>query len=248
MTRTKLEITIPILNEERVLEQNILNLIQYLKEEIDSEVVDWKIIVADNGSTDGSPQIMEELCQGAYPLQYIRIERIGVGLALNASWSQSSADIVGYMDVDLATSLKHINEMLRAIIEDEYDFVYGSRLHHKAIVTGRSLKREVVSRIYNFLLRRYLNVHFSDGMCGFKFLRRPVAKRLIDAGAKNDGWFFSTELLYLAEKLDLKIFELPVEWNDSRESKVKIRRLSFQYLKGMYKIKKYARQTIGVKI
>jgi hypothetical protein len=85
-------------------------------------------------------------------------------------------------------------------------------------------------------------------MCGFKFLRRPVALRLIEEGAKSDGWFFSTELLYLAEKLRLKIFELPIEWKDSRDSKVNIGRLSLQYLKAMYRMKSHAKKVIDTNI
>jgi glycosyltransferase involved in cell wall biosynthesis len=248
MARTSLEITIPILNEERVLEQNVQTLLKYLNEEINHEKIEWKIVIADNGSSDGSHQIMDRLCQRFSNLHYLRIDRIGVGIALKTSWSQSEMDIVGYMDVDLATSLTHIKEMLTAIIDQNYDFVYGSRLHQKAIVTGRSLKREIVSRIFNTILRNYLKVRFSDGMCGFKFLRRPIALRLIEEGARSDGWFFSTELLYLAEKLRLKIFELPIEWKDSRDSKVNIGRLSLQYLKAMYRMKSHAKKVIDTNI
>lgn len=239
MKSTSLDLSIPILNEEEVLEKSICTLVDYLECHLNGSMIDWQIVVVDNGSTDRSPQIMQQLCSRFPRLRYLRIQQIGVGIALKTSWSESTADIVGYMDVDLATSLKHIEEMLSAIMDQRYDFVYGSRLHKNSRVIDRSLAREITSRTFNWLLQKYLKVHFSDGMCGFKFLKREIAQSLMEKGAQNDGWFFSTELLYLAEKLNYRIFELPIEWKDSRDSKVRIIPLSVGYIKAMYLIKKH---------
>jgi glycosyltransferase involved in cell wall biosynthesis len=241
MKSVTLEISIPILNEEKVLELSIHTLFNYLSHHLPTPEVDWRIVVVDNGSTDQSPQIMQRLCSRFNQLQYLRIDRTGVGLALKTSWSRSKADLVGYMDVDLATSLEHIGEMLDILIKQHYDFVYGTRLHKNSRVSGRSIKREITSRVFNWLLRKYLQVGFSDGMCGFKFLKREVALSLIRNGAQSDGWFFSTELLFLAEKLDYKLYELPVEWKDSPDSKVRILKLAIMYLKAMHQIKKHVR-------
>ena len=93
------------------------------------------------------------------------------------------------MDLDLATDLSHFLEVYQAIANEGYDIVYATRLHPKSQVIGRSLKREVASRVFNFLLKMYLNVRFSDGMCGFKFLKRAVYPELFERGAQNDGWF-----------------------------------------------------------
>ncbi len=241
MKSTSLDLSIPILNEEKVLEKNILTLLDYMECQLNSSLINWQIVVVDNGSTDQSSHIMQQLCSRFPRLRYLRIEQIGVGLALKTSWKASTADIVGYMDVDLATSLKHIREMLAAIVDQHHDFVYGSRLHKNSRVTGRSLTREITSRSFNWLLQKYLKVRFTDGMCGFKFLKREIALTLMEKGAQNDGWFFSTELLYLAEKLNYKIFELPIEWKDSPDSKVRIIPLSVRYIKAMYHIKKHVR-------
>jgi glycosyltransferase involved in cell wall biosynthesis len=232
------EITIPILNEEKVLERNLRVLLDYLDGELSCENLTWKVTIADNGSSDQSPEIMNNLCKQFQNLDYLRVRKIGVGIALKTAWLRSNADFVGYMDVDLATSLKHLAEVYRALDKDQYDFVYGSRLHRLSKVAGRSLKREITSRSFNRILKSYLGVRFSDGMCGFKFMKREVAHLLMDKGAQSDGWFFSTELMYLAEKLGLKIFELPVVWSDSEESKVNIPKLAWQYLKSMHQIKK----------
>ena len=163
----------------------------------------------------------------------------GVGLALKTSWSQSEADIVGYMDLDLATDLSHFLEVYKAIAKQDYDIVYGTRLHQKSKVINRPFKRELASRIFNILLKVYLGVKFSDGMCGFKFLKRTHFQPLSSGGAQNDGWFFSTELLTVAEWQKLKIYELPVTWtDDAGSSKVKIIPLAIRYIKSMAALKK----------
>ena len=232
------DITIPVLNEEESLESNVKILHQFLCSHFPDQT-HWKIVIADNGSTDRTPEIAQALCEELKEVQYVQVPRPGVGLALKTSWGQSKADIVGYMDLDLATDLKHFPEVYKAIAEDNYDIVYGSRLHKNSKVINRPFKREVASRIFNFLLKTYLGVKFSDGMCGFKFLKRDVYPALYEGGAQNDGWFFSTELLTVGEWQGRKIFELPITWTDDiSSSKVKIVPLAKKYIRAMKELKK----------
>jgi hypothetical protein len=143
------------------------------------------------------------------------------------------------MDLDLATDLRHFIEAYQAIDEKDYDLVYGSRLHAQSKVVNRTWKREIASRIFNGLLKSYLGVRFSDGMCGFKFLKRELYPELNRLGAQNDGWFFSTELLTVGEWLKLKIYELPIHWtDDTSSSKVKILPLAKKYIRSMIELKK----------
>ncbi len=232
------DVTIPVLNEEATLEQNVKVLHHFLKEHFPDDG-QWQIVIADNGSTDRTLEIARGLSAGIPEITYVKVPEKGVGLALKTSWGQSKADIVGYMDLDLATGLSHFLEVYDAIAHQGYDIAYGSRLHPRAKVINRPLKREIASRIFNLLLKLYLGVRFSDGMCGFKFLRREVYPRLYEAGAQNDGWFFSTELLTTAEWLNLKICELPVTWTDDvSSSRVQIIPLAKKYIRSMYELKK----------
>ncbi len=230
-----IEITIPVLNEEKSLNSQIIKLRDWLFAHVGT-AESWSIMIADNGSTDQTRILSEKLCQQYSDLKYIRLDAKGVGLALQTSWLQSSSEIIGYMDLDFATQLEHLNEVIKAL-DQGYDMVYATRLHPKSNVQGRTIKREMVSRCFNLLLRWYLKVSFSDGMCGFKFLKREKFKALYLKGARSHGWFFSTELLIVAEKLKFKIFELPVTWKDSKESHVNIIPLTIQYLKAMWKMK-----------
>jgi glycosyltransferase involved in cell wall biosynthesis len=232
------DITIPVLNEEETLAANIGTLHQFVKNHYPDES-QWKIIIADNGSTDQTEAIARQLEASYQAVHYLKVARRGVGLALKTSWDQSDADIVGYMDLDLATDLLHFPQAYEAIARKDFDIVYASRLHKDSEVVNRPFKREVASRVFNLLLKLYLRVGFSDGMCGFKFLKRPVYHKLYEAGAQNDGWFFSTELLTTAEWLKYKIYELPVKWTDDiSSSKVKIIPLAKRYIRAMYALKK----------
>jgi len=232
------DVTIPVLNEEATLSQNVRRLHAFLIQHF-PEQGQWQIVIADNGSTDRTLEIAQALDAEIPEVTYVKVPRKGVGLALKTSWSQSQADIVGYMDLDLATELPHFLEAYRAIAEEGYELVYATRLHPNSEVVNRPFKREVASRVFNGLLKAYLQVGFSDGMCGFKWLRRKVYPELNQAGATNDGWFFSTELLVTAEWLGKRMYELPVKWTDDvSSSRVKILPLAKKYVKSMKELKK----------
>jgi glycosyltransferase involved in cell wall biosynthesis len=232
------DVTIPVLNEEATLEIQVLRLRDFLLHNF-PDVGQWKIIIADNGSTDTTPEIAAKLSLDFPEVSLVKVPERGVGLALKTSWGQSKAEIVGYMDLDLATDLPHFLEAYHAIATADNDIVYGTRLHPRSKVIGRTIKREISSRVFNLLLKLVLGVRFSDGMCGFKFLKRSAYQKLFERGARNNGWFFSTELLTIAEWLNLKIFELPVKWtDDANSSKVRIIPLAKRYWRDMQALRK----------
>lgn len=231
------DITIPVLNEEATLEHQLRLLHAFLIQHFPDRSR-WRIVIADNGSTDRTRAIAAELALEFPEVHLVAVPEKGVGLALKTSWSQSTADIVGYMDLDLATDLRHFPQAINALTTEGFDFVYGTRLHSRSRVIGRTLKREITSRVFNLILKVYLGTRFSDGMCGFKWLQRRHVKPLMDAGAQSNGWFFSTELLALAEWKGLKICELPVVWtDDTSSSRVRILPLAKQYLAAMRVLK-----------
>ena len=231
-----IEITIPVLNEEKKLSQGIVTLHEYLTGIYEAK--EWKLIIADNGSQDRTSILASELSEQYSNIECFEVATAGVGLALKNSWDKSKAEIVGFMDLDLATDLKHIPMAISAIEEDNYDFVYGTRLHKEYKVIGRPISREVMSRIFNFVLKRILKVRISDGFCGFKFLKRNIWSSLKKAGANNDGWFFSPELVIVADFLDKKLLELPVTWTHGRDSRVRVIKHTLHSIKGIRKMKK----------
>lgn len=226
------EITIPVLNEAETIYDQVRKVHAYLREEL-RDLGDVTVVIADNGSKDGTPEIARRLQGELDGVRYHRLEERGVGRALKASWGASNADIVGYMDLDLATDLRYLRPALEQLQKNEADIVTGSRLAKGAVVIGRTPLREFTSRAMNLIVKAVFGTRFSDGMCGFKFLRRSCLGKIREAGAVSDGWFFATELLIAGEYLGFRVRDIPVEWRDDPNSKVRIMSLSIEYLKAM---------------
>lgn len=226
------EIALPVLNEERTLDANVRKIVANIAA-LFSDARRFSLVIADNGSTDRTQAIGEALALEFANVRYLRLPAPGVGAALKSAWGSSHADIVGYMDLDLATDMKHLVEAVSALETDSYDVCYGSRLSANSKVIGRKRSREVISRVFNLVLKLYLGARFSDAMCGFKFLRRVQLGPIVARGAVSDGWFFSTEILLAAERLGLRIKELPVQWTDDPDSRVRLVSLTLQYLRAM---------------
>ena len=148
------DVTIPVLNEEETLDKQVRILHTFLSQHFPDKS-QWKIVIADNGSTDRTEAIANNLAIEFPEIKLVKVPKRGVGLALKTSWEQSQADIVGYMDLDLATDLSHFLEAFQAIKSENYDLVYATRLHKDSQVIGRTLKREISSQGFNFILKNY---------------------------------------------------------------------------------------------
>jgi len=232
-----LEITIPVLNEERSLEKQILKILAFVQT-LDHDNKSYSLVIADNGSSDNTRAIGMRMANEISSIKYIRLPKPGVGLALKTSWGESTADIVGYMDLDLSTDITHLNDVVKKFENMDVQIVNGSRLLKNSQVIGRKLLREITSRGFNFLITILFGIQFTDGMCGFKFLRRDILESIHANGANNDGWFYSTELLIIGEKLGYSICEIPVKWEDDVDSRVKVTKLTLRYLKDMISLRR----------
>src|SRR3954453_18366127 len=185
----RLEIVVPVYNEERALSASIHRLRAYLEAEMP---FNWRITIADNGSTDATPEIAAALASGLSGVEVLECEARGRGRALRAAWLRSDADVVCYMDVDLSTDLRALLPLVAPLVSGHSDVAIGTRLAPGARVV-RGPKREVISRCYTRLLHATLRARFSDAQCGFKALRADAAGPLLRA-TRDDGWFFDTEL------------------------------------------------------
>ena len=160
----------------------------------------------------------------------MHLDRKGRGLALRSAWSASDAAVVAYMDVDLSTDLDALLPLVAPLVSGHSDVAIGSRLSAGASVARRP-KREIISRSYNAILHTVFATRVRDAQCGFKAVRSEVARRLLPA-VVDDGWFFDTELLLLAEHNGLRIHEVPVDWVDDADSRVHVVRTATSDLAG----------------
>jgi glycosyltransferase involved in cell wall biosynthesis len=225
------DVVIPVYNEEKCLRENTLALHEYLEK---TAHFSWNIVIADNASTDKTPQIAAELSSEYEKIQYVHVSLKGRGHALRKTFLESSADVVCYMDVDLSTNLRYLKLMVEGIACG-FDVAVGSRLMRGSRVK-RKLKREIFSRGYNWLIKLLFLNSFSDAQCGFKALRTDVAKQLVPI-VKNNNWFFDTELLLLAEHNRYKILEVPVEWTEDVETKVHIIKYVLEDIAGLLRMR-----------
>ena len=138
------------------------------------------------------------------------------------------------MDVDLSTDLRGLLPLVAPLLSGHSDLAIGTRLARGARVV-RGPKRELISRAYNALLRTALRARFSDAQCGFKAVRRDALPALL-AEVRDDGWFFDTELLVLAQRQGLRIHEVPVDWIDDPDSRVAIVRTALDDLRGVARL------------
>jgi putative flippase GtrA len=222
------EIVVPVYNEQEALAASVQSLHRYLTEKFP---LSWTITVADNASNDNTWAIACELAKDLDCVRALHLEQKGRGRALREAWLQSSASVVAYMDVDLSTDLDAFLPLVAPLLTGHSDVAIGSRLAPGARVV-RGPKRELISRTYNVVLRTALGNHFSDAQCGFKALRADVARELVPI-VEDNGWFFDTELLVVAERKGLRIHEVAVDWVDDPGSTVDIVRTAKDDLKGI---------------
>ena len=109
----KLDIALPVLNEESILKKNVMFLYEFLDKNLSD--IEWKIIIVDNGSSDSTQSLGEYLSKEKPNIEYIRLEERGRGRALKKAWSKSKADFVSYMDIDLSTDLSHFLELVSQV-------------------------------------------------------------------------------------------------------------------------------------
>jgi putative flippase GtrA len=222
---------VPVRNEERDLGPSVQRLVGYLRHSFPFTA---RVTIADNGSTDGTWAIATALSQAFAEVRAVRMELPGRGRALRAIWSQSDAEILAYMDVDLSTDLNALLPLVAPLLSGHSDLAIGSRLARGSRVI-RGPKREVISRCYNVLLRTSLGAGFSDAQCGFKAIRRDQARALLPL-TEDTGWFFDTELLVLAERAGLRIHEVPVDWIDDLDSRVDVLATAMADLRGIVRV------------
>jgi glycosyltransferase involved in cell wall biosynthesis len=230
-TAPQIDIVLPVHNEQASLEKGVRRLHRFLTAEFPFS---WRIVVADNASTDATPAIARRLAGQLTGVELLHLERKGRGGALRAAWSASESQVVCYMDVDLSTDLRGLLPLIAPLLSGHSDLAIGTRLAHGARVV-RGPKRELISRAYNRILHTALRARFSDAQCGFKAARTDALRYLL-GDVRDDGWFFDTELLVLAQRRGLRIHEVPVDWVDDPDSRVDIVRTAIDDLRGVARL------------
>ena len=229
----RVDVVIPVYNEVKVLEQSVKTTLELFEK---NPQYDWRVVIADNGSNDGTSELARSLDERFERVKALVLEVKGRGLALREAWLTSDAEVVSYMDVDLSTDIAHLPELVAMVAEGGCDVAIGSRLA-KGSKTDRQLKREITSRGYVALIRlTFPRLKISDAQCGFKALNRKAVEATVPY-IENRMWFFDTEMLVLAHQAGLKICELPVRWVEDTDTKVKILSTAMEDIRGLARMR-----------
>jgi len=216
---TEVSLILPAYNEAERLGDTVRQVADALHKITPS----FELIVAEDGSTDGTDKIAANLAKEYSYVKYLHSkDRLGRGKALNRAFKISEGEILAYIDVDLATDLNHLEELINAIREEGYDFSTGSRWLKDSDVK-RSFTRRIASKGFNFMTRVLLKSKIKDHQCGFKAFKRAQLFDILDV-VKDNHWFWDTEVLVRAQRKGYRIKEFPVRWRSDKKTKVDLKR------------------------
>lgn len=229
-----IDLVIPCYNEAHVLAGSVEHTLAFLEGQPQHQ---WRIVIADNASTDRTLEVAREL-EGAHPggVVALHVPVKGRGLALRTAWLTSDADVCAYMDVDLSTDLQHLPALVDPLAAGDADIGFGTRLHRDSN-TERGWRRELISRTYVQILRWGGGLRVSDAQCGFKAIRTDVARALLPV-VEDTGFFFDSELLLVAQHNGYRFNEVPVTWIDDADSRVNVWRTAIADLKGLWRMRR----------
>jgi glycosyltransferase AglD len=215
--KVKVSVVLPAYNEVDYLQSAVDKTIENLITFTDS----FEVIIAEDGSTDGTAERAAGLAQKITGVRHIhREQRLGRGTALNNAFKQSNGQVLVYMDLDLATDLKYLKPLVEAITVEGYDFSTGSRMLPESRAE-RTFSRSLSSKTYNFLVRHMLGSNLRDHQCGFKAFKREPLMEIMDQ-VEATHWFWDTEIMVRANRRGFKIKEIAVEWKSGKGTKVNI--------------------------
>lgn len=237
--KLKVSLFIPVYNEERIIEKNVEEILK----EINKLPFDFELIVVDDSSTDNSSTILKKLSKKRPSLIHLRYENGPTRREnLAQSFKKAKGGIIVFMDMDLATNLQYLTDLINPINEG-YDIVTGSR-YVPGSKTKRKLSRLIVSRLYNNFVRSYFKTKVKDHECGFKAFKKEGILKLVDEMGFDEklerGVAWDTEMLVRALRHNYKIKEIPIIWKEGEKSALHFSR-EYKILPYLIKLKKKLR-------
>ncbi len=195
----------------------------------------FEILIVDDGSKDATPRILEWLVKSKKHPQ-LRFITYADGPSRRENLAKSfkllKGDYVLLLDMDLSLDVSHLKDMVYWL-DDGYDLVIMNRYHPRSRIR-RNLKRYVISKIYNSIIRVLFRTGFRDNICGFKAFKRDAALGLVSAagidGSGRRSVFWDTQLIIFAKRMHLKIKELPVRWTEGKKSSLRFSREIWMFL------------------
>lgn len=250
MNKVFLSVVIPCYDEMANLQKGVLDKVEHF---LSKKKYSYEIIIVDDGSTDGSVELVKQFVKDNHNFRLIENLHLGKAGAVTTGVLNAKGEYVLFSDMDQATPIEEIDKLL-PYFEEEYDIVIGSR---KGSRKGAPFTRIVMARGMMFLRHFLIGIKdISDTQCGFKMFKREASQKLFNKINKLHDNFkevfgsnvsagFDVELLFLAQKMGYKIKEVPINWlyvetrrvnpiKDSIEGFFDLIRIKVKDLKGEY--------------
>ena len=206
-------ITVPACNESK----NLRKCVELLLKETSRLGEDFRIVIAEDGSTDGTDIIAQELERMYTQVTHLHSpQKLGKGLALKRAFNKVEGDIYAFIDCDRSTNMKFFPQLINSIREGN-DLALGSRYIDGA-EAHRSVLRDLPSRVYNSLIRILFKDKVFDHQIGFKAFSNKLIKDILNE-CNSTGWFWDTEIIIRSVNNNYKIIEFPVEWKEKKNGK-----------------------------
>ncbi|OGH15226.1 MAG: hypothetical protein A2860_03645 [Candidatus Levybacteria bacterium RIFCSPHIGHO2_01_FULL_37_33] len=251
MSKIFLSVVIPSYNERANLQKGVLDKVEHY---LSGQKYSWEVIVVDDGSTDGSVEIVENFVEENSHFKLIKNNHTGKAGAVTKGVLSAEGEYILFTDMDQATPIEEIGKIL-PYFEKDFDIAIGSRNSKRK---GAPWTRLVMARGMMTLRTILVGISgISDTQCGFKAFRNKIAKKLFRKISDINNGFgeisgskvsagFDVELLYLAQKMGYKIKEVPVNWfyvetrrvsplKDSIDGLIDLIKIKINALSGVYK-------------
>ena len=229
-----LSVVIPAYNEEKRLGRTLRKISKYLLE----KDYPYEIIVVDDGSTDGTPELVREIAQEVPCIRLLENSgNRGKGYSVRKGVLSSRGQLIIFSDADLSTPIEELDK-LKVWIETGHNIAIGSRaLPESEILLPQPWYRQCMGKVFNRLVRFLAVLEIKDTQCGFKLFMGGVARSLFKKQT-IDGFGFDAEVLYMAKKSGYRVREVPVRWINSSDSRVNIFKDPFLMLKDLIIMRK----------
>lgn len=226
--RPDLSLVIACYNEAEHLEDSIFQILKVMS----ATRYKYEIIFVDDGSNDGTKDIIRRLCDNHEAMTYLFHKRnMGRGKSVSDGIKRARGEVAGFIDIDLETHARYIPWLIAEVLEGA-DIACAWRIYKTRL---NSLDRWILNRGYNFLVRNFLGLKFMDTETGFKFFDREKILPILEE-VRDNHWFWDTEIIARAYFKGLKIVEVPTLYvrRKDKKSTVKVLPDTIYYLKKLF--------------
>lgn len=237
-----LSIVIPAYNEEARLPATLRTILEYLGRSFPGQ---FEILVVDDGSSDRTAAITEEIARERAEVRLLRNPgNRGKGYSVRHGMLQARGDWVLFTDADLSAPIEELEKLRAAVEREQAAIAIGSRALDRSLIgVHQPWWREWAGRIFNGIMRVVVGLPFRDTQCGFKLFRRDAVEAIFPR-QRIERFGFDVEVLYLARKLGFRTVEVPVRWNHAEGTRVSMLRDSLDMFLDLLRVRWWWRRGV----